>query len=177
VTLPSPFRFECHRCGSCCCGHESGIPIYIADAQRLAAHLHLKIEDFLLEYCHLSLVVEEGISIPVLLLKFKHAKCPFLQKDTCLVHQYKPYLCQAAPIISMLFENQAVMHELIEKCNGYGKGKMISTSEIQLILQQEADMELADKKAYQSGWFNRLLEILPMEVSNGSETRKPALEN
>lgn len=172
-----PFRFECQRCGSCCsCGPAGGIPLYIADVQRLALHLQLSIEDFLSKYCRLTYVVEKGIRIPILGLGVNHDKCPFLQQESCSVHQFKPYLCQAAPIISVLFENRVFMREFKAKCKGYGKGSMISVNEIKLTLQQEAEMELADKEAYQNGWHKRLLQILALEVSHDSATGKSAFE-
>jgi Fe-S-cluster containining protein len=131
-------------------------------------------ENFLSEYCSFTYFVTKGRPIPVLFLKTNHGKCPFLQQETCLVHQFKPYLCQAAPIISVVFENPAFMRELIGKCPGYGKGRMISVNEIQLSLHRETELELADKQAYQNGWFDRLLKILPQEVSNGrSSSKKP----
>jgi uncharacterized protein len=165
VIALSAFSFECQHCGVCCLGHPSGIPIYIIDLCRLSSYLHISTEEFLSKFCSLTNIGSPQKPVPVLSLQLRNGKCPFLYQKTCSVHQYKPYLCKAAPIISVLFENSSLMDACRKKCPGFGKGNMISENEMQKILETEYEIEIADKKAYQRGWYTKIKKILNKEVS------------
>jgi Fe-S-cluster containining protein len=166
VICSSSFSFECQRCGTCCRGHANGIPLFITDIQRLSRYLGYSVEQFLLKFCSFNLLQNRGVRLPILMLRQQQNQCPFLRQSICMVHRYKPYLCRSAPVVSVLFENANLMRSFKENCPGFNQGKVISTEEIQSRLQQEWQMEIADKQVYQRGWYTKLVHQFRMEVQD-----------
>jgi Fe-S-cluster containining protein len=175
VVRSSSFSFECQQCGTCCRGHANGIPLFITDIQRLSRHLGYSVEQFLVKFCSFRLLQNREGRLPMLFLRPQQDQCPFLRQNRCLVHSHKPYLCRKAPVVSVLFENANLMRTFKEKCPGFNQGKVISAEEIQGGLQQEWEMEIADKQAYQRGWYEKLVHRFGMEVQNDptAKTRRP----
>jgi len=174
VISSSSFSFECQRCGTCCRGHANGIPLFITDMQRLSRYLGYSVEQFLLKFCSFRLLQNREGRLPILLLRQQQDQCPFLRQSICMVHRHKPYLCRNAPVVSVLFENAHLMRAFKEKCPGFNQGKVISAEEIQSRLQQEWEMEIADKQAYQRGWYTKLVHRFGMEAQDDTaKTRRP----
>ena len=87
--------FNCQRCGRCC--KEIGIPWSELDFQRVAAYLHMDLDDFLKLY---------GFQINQYTAEIEHmdfgvTPCPFVKYDKekaiCKIYPVRPWVCKGYP--------------------------------------------------------------------------------
>lgn len=161
------FKFQCQKCGTCCKNVPAGIPIYIKDAKQISSYLTIPLDDFLEQYCKLTIYeskMKDGISgVPVLYIKSYDGVCPFLNKNRCVIHLSKPYFCKSAPFISLLFQSEKLISYFQSRCHGYGKGKMYSVGNIKHLIKEEERLEEEDFVLYQEGFYSKLTDIFKKE--------------
>ncbi|MFH1288841.1 MAG: YkgJ family cysteine cluster protein [bacterium] len=159
------FKFQCVRCGNCCTMLPEGIPLFYKDAKRIALFLSLSIDAFLLQYCGLVLnqVVIKGqeVKIPVLYLKTFDRICIFYKKcdNECLIQKAKPYVCKAAPLISLPFQNKESAEFLKKHCKGFGNGTYYSKKKVKSIFEQEAKLEEKEWQLFNDGLYDYLINL------------------
>ena len=119
-------RFECTRCGVCCCGPEPGyVWVSPLEVERLSEFLGLTIDEFGSRYLRrvgdcLSLV-EKPVSLD----------CVFWDDQKgCLVYEARPKQCRAYPFWDEVLESAETWSEEGESCPGIGKGRRHDGSRI-----------------------------------------------
>lgn len=163
----SSFRFGCQRCGNCCKNIPEGIPIFYRDVKRIAAYLNIELYNFLKQYCRLNEYKFKGkyehFVVPVLSIKTYNSVCPFYTEKICSIHSVKPYYCESAPFISLLFQSKENLVFFRKKCEGYGKGRRYTLSEIKRRISKEETLEEEDLKKYQNGFYLLIKKTLKQE--------------
>jgi len=112
----------------------------------------------------------ESLTVPVVCLQPFEEVCPFLVGNNCTIHLFKPYVCRAAPFISLLFQDKVWISFFKQRCKGFGKGKMHSLDEIRQQLKEEVILEREDLIEYQSGFYKKINNILKKEENHGTRS-------
>jgi len=87
--------FECARCGRCCT--QRLILLNTEDVFRMAEHLKMSVPQFMDRY-GVVFAKAGGNKSPRLYLQITGQSCPFFA-DGCIVHAYKPLMCQLFPVL------------------------------------------------------------------------------
>lgn len=157
------FNFECQRCGACCKHVPTGIPLLIKDVERISSSLKLNTDQFIEKYCILKFYdineVERSFFVPVLYLKTYDKVCPFYLKDNCSINSIKPYYCQSAPFISIIFQHEEIFSFYKKKCKGYGRGMLHTVENIQQQIGKEVELEKEDYEKYKNGYLLKLTKL------------------
>lgn len=91
-------EFKCKKCGSCCKNLKpESIFIFPKDVVSLADNLMMSPNDFIDQYCTMNTVKVDGASIELCYLKTEYEDCPFLKKNICSIHSFKPTQCKLTP--------------------------------------------------------------------------------
>lgn len=155
-----PFRFQCIRCGNCCTHLPQGVPLFYKDAYEIGLNFNMSLRDFVAKYCELETheITNNGerLHIPGLYLKKIGQTCIFYKDNACSINSVKPYNCQHAPFISLLFQSDTAIKFLKDNCKGFGQGTYYSKNKIKVILDREVGLEINDMELYERGLFNSL---------------------
>jgi hypothetical protein len=83
--------FECQQCGDCCQG-KGGILVRPEEAEEMAAHLKVSLEEFSRRYLE---VFSLGVRLAT-----ENGGCVFLgEGNHCRVHPVKPFICRQWPFL------------------------------------------------------------------------------
>ena len=93
ITAPIVAAIDCKQCANCC----RTLPVEVRqeDAERLAAALHLPLEDFIARYLGPHPDGDAWLMRP--------EPCPFLSGNLCSVYAHRPEGCQYYPAITPEF--------------------------------------------------------------------------
>lgn len=154
------------------------MPLFYQDVNRIAAYTNLSIKEFVVKHCDSELhnVAIEGqkISIPLIALKTSKNCCGFYKNNECSIHKVKPYFCEAAPFISLLFQNDDVIEFHKNNCHGFGHGIYYSNKKIESILLQEIELEEKEWFLYNTTTHNELIDLINDQGGNyGRNSGRP----
>ena len=92
------FNFGCTQCGKCCTRDAvESIILKGYDIYKLCNGLDMKIYDFLYKYTEGYIGPSSGL--PLFRMKVdRRDKCPFLKRNKCSVHEFKPNVCDSYPL-------------------------------------------------------------------------------
>jgi Fe-S-cluster containining protein len=120
-------RFECQPgCGACCTSHGEYAHVWLDgdDAERLAAHLGLSLEELRTRY------VETDPEIGRERLRGDGPDCTFLEGARCSVYAARPVQCRTFPFWSANLESRRTWVALCEFCPGIDRGRLHGADEI-----------------------------------------------
>ena len=126
-------KFECQGSSNCCVSRGTYGFVYLSskDLKRLSKFFSISILQFVKIYCdrtdgylHLKEINENG-------------NCQFLKETKCSVYMSRPIACRTWPFWKENMNTKKWNKELINFCPGIGKGKLISSSMIQKIINRE----------------------------------------
>ena len=159
-SLKNGIEFSCQMCGSCCRGFEEGeVYLYQDDIERLTKSLNLKKKSELKKFAeeYLKVIndsffwkepgVERGKTYRFKSLGFKFTgndeHCRFLEENSCIVHEVRPFQCKCFPFWHMLVSNRKNFIDYSKKCPGLKglKGRHYSKEEILDWANGEYEME------------------------------------
>ena len=91
------FEFHCTMCGQCC-KNRNDILLSPYDLCRMATGLGISLIDVVDKYG--EVYIGESSKIPLVALKMRddNGKCPFLCRNSCKIHVYKPTVCALFPL-------------------------------------------------------------------------------
>jgi Fe-S-cluster containining protein len=137
-----------------------GVPLFYKDAYKIALSFNMKLREFVAKYCELEVheITTNGnnLHIPGLYLKNIGQTCIFYKANGCSINSVKPYYCQSAPFISLLFQSDTAIKFLKGNCKGFGRGPYYSKKKIKALLEKEVSLEVKDWELYKKGLFNAL---------------------
>lgn len=102
LALEDEFTFGCTACGDCC--RDTTIILNPHDIFRIATELHMKTNDFVRQYCIIT--IGPGSKLPVAQLHMIGKRCPFLKDDHCSIHRVKPSVCALYPLGRMYLSDE-----------------------------------------------------------------------
>jgi len=125
-------RFQCKKCGNCCCGPREGyVWLTPKDIESIADMLKISVEQFLQKYCR-----SVGNSIS-LIERHDNKNCIFLRDNCCLIYDVRPAQCRKWPFwLSSLITN-STWQQAAEKCPGVNNGRLYSFEEIEKIVGEK----------------------------------------
>lgn len=93
IAKPIIESIDCTQCGNCCRALE--VSLVPEDAERLAAGLHIPVEDVIT--CYVDR--ERGAEIDEW-GTFRHRPCAFLRERLCSVYPHRPEACRVYPMFT-----------------------------------------------------------------------------
>lgn len=154
-------KFECTKCGACCCDEFLLVTVTGYDLVKIAAILGLGPDELLkaLDFY----IVSDGITTPIgleripsvqterglafmALKKMENGDCIFLKEDLCMIHPVRPLVCRSFPFVFTESEGQRNWGLSAKKeiCPGLGQGLQISEDDIDDL----ADSILPEMQSY-----------------------------
>ena len=126
-------KFKCQGSSNCCVSRGSYGFVYLSkkDLIKIAKYLNVSINLFKKKYCQYSdgyLHLKE-INI--------NGNCQFLENKKCSIYTARPMQCRTWPFWKENMNTKKWNNELINFCPGIGKGRLISSSMIQKIINKE----------------------------------------
>lgn len=112
-------RFSCRPdCGACCVNHGDHTYVYVlpSDVKRLARHLSLPPDEFLVRYTF----QEEGHTA----LDMSGPHCPFLDGTRCTVYPVRPAQCRTFPFWTENVRSRNSWNALKALCPGIDEGSL-----------------------------------------------------
>ena len=128
-------RFQCQRSSNCCVSRGSYDFVYLSkkDILRLSKYTDLSIKDFIKLYC------EKTYGFVHFKERRKNSECQFLEKKRCSIYKARPTQCRTWPFWAENMNAKKWNKEIINFCPGIGKGKIISDSKIQKLIDKDCD--------------------------------------
>lgn len=130
-------RFKCTGCGKCCTGTPGYVWVSPAEAEALAAHLQISVEEFIKKYTRrvgdrLSLTERKNQG---------NYDCVFLEGKRCTVYESRPKQCRTYPWWPENVSSKEEWEEEGVRCEGINlpDAPLISLQEIQKHLPKEKD--------------------------------------
>lgn len=124
-------RFKCTGCGKCCTGAPGYVWVSPEEAQKIADHLQVSLEDFLRRYTrkvngHLSLT-EDPTSFD----------CVFLRGKQCSIYEVRPEQCRTYPWWKENVKSPQSWEEEAVRCEGinHKEAPVISLNVIQKTME------------------------------------------
>ena len=126
-------RFQCQGSSNCCVSRGSYGFVYLSkkDLIKIAKYLNVSINLFKKKYCEYSDGYLHLKEINV------NGNCQFLENKKCSIYTARPMQCRTWPFWKENMNTKKWNKELINFCPGIGKGKLISSSMIQKIINKE----------------------------------------
>ena len=126
-------NFECQGSSNCCVSRGNYGYVYLSkkDLTNLAKYLNLSTDIFEKKYCEFS---EGYLHLRELNI---NGNCQFLKNKKCSIYAARPMQCRTWPFWKENMNTKKWNKELINFCPGIGKGKLISSSMIQKIINRE----------------------------------------
>ena len=156
------FNWQCQRCNECCKSMSTGVPLLLSDTSRIASFMNITQQGFIRKYCDYRIITDEenGVDIPLLSSQLQGRTCILFDGSGCTIHAVKPYYCKAAPLISLLFTDDGIREAFKKHCEGVGKGKRFSTSEILYQIGEEKRLEYEDILEYQRSGYSFIDKLI-----------------
>lgn len=91
--------FHCNKCGNCCRNLQPfSIVIFPSDVSSISEHLNVSNKIFLQKFCTSKNICIESQNIRIFYMNIlSNGNCPFLNNNTCSIHEYKPIQCKRTP--------------------------------------------------------------------------------
>jgi Fe-S-cluster containining protein len=108
-------HFSCTGCGKCCTGSPGYVWVSDEEAQKLALHLKIPLEEFLAVYTRLcwgKRTLKE--------LKPSY-DCIFFKDNQCTVYEHRPRQCRTFPFWEENMISKASWDDLIDYCEGINR--------------------------------------------------------
>jgi len=126
-------HFECQQCGNCC----SGVPGYVwvsdEEAQAIAGHLKLPIDEFAKKYLR-------KVGRKVSLIELPNYDCVFLTRSDkgvgCSIYPVRPMQCKTWPFWHYNLESGDDFLENTRRCPGINRGRLFTLEEIEGTLKK-----------------------------------------
>lgn len=131
-------KFSCTGCRYCC-GVEPGYVFLTRDdAERLASHIGICLDEFIKVYCR---KVPMGSISYISLLEKEHNDCIFLDDNGCSVYEARPIQCMTYPFWASILESRQTWKEEATSCPGIGKGRLYTREEIDSMVKLKDGVE------------------------------------
>jgi len=124
LTHNDTFRFSCYKgieCFNKCC-NDLNLLLTPYDIIRIKNNLGITSSEFLEKYTIRQIGPSTGL--PVVVLKLKDKKCPFVSEDGCTIYKDRPGACRLYPLVRMRSKNEEYYYILREDfCAGFKEEK------------------------------------------------------
>lgn len=147
------FRFLCTKCGRCCRTRRIGetVVLYERDIVILADALGIKEDAFISIYakCYEYNYITQSscLCIRRIVLPCKKG-CPFLEKNICSVHSFKPFQCAAWPYLEPTLSFAHYNMKSLAWCPGFGRGYVLPMDKIHKLINEQ--------KQYESDYYSQV---------------------
>ena len=137
--------FQCTCCGNCCTGPEGAVWFDEDEGRKMAEHLQMSHEDFLLRH---SRVIDGHRSLNE--HETEHGfDCEFLDRDTepgkafCSIYEARPLQCRTWPFWPEVIRSRAAWERMRKDtpCPGMNSGPLITVEEIVSRLKKHRNAE------------------------------------
>jgi uncharacterized protein len=115
-------RFECTSCGRCCTGSQGYVWVTFAEAEKLAAHLLLSLQEFGVKYLR-------SVGTRYALLDQPGGDCIFLRGKVCSVYEARPRQCRSFPWWPAHLQSAASWAHAAVTCEGIRDDAPVVASE------------------------------------------------
>ena len=110
-------RFSCRRGCTRCCEQKGFVYLTEDDLRRAAALLGIPARRFEAQYVYRT-------RRRLRFRKPRHAECPFLRPEGCVIHPAKPAQCRLFPFWPELVEDREAWVRTAQWCPGIGTGRL-----------------------------------------------------
>ncbi len=115
-------RFECQRCGNCCCGEPGTIYLAADEIGPIASFLKLSEDELRKRWCY---PFRDSLS----LREKSDGRC-CLYENGCTVYPVRPRQCRTWPFWFDVMRSEKRWQKAARKCPGIGLGRLFSREEI-----------------------------------------------
>lgn len=116
--------FSCTQCGNCCTGAPGYVWLQDGDADRIAAHLAVPVEEVMLMHArkgHRGLTLREK----------NNGDCVYFEQGKgCVIYPVRPAQCRTWPFWESNLRSRKNWDSIAEGCPGIGRGPLIGVEEI-----------------------------------------------
>ena len=116
--------FACTQCGNCCTGAPGYVWFQEGDAEKIAAHLGVTVEEVTLMHTrkgHRGLTLREK----------NNGDCVFFEQGKgCVIYPVRPAQCRTWPFWESNLKSRKSWDNLAEGCPGIDQGSVVSVEEI-----------------------------------------------
>ncbi len=117
-------RFECTRCGHCCCRFPGYVWVTAEEVEKIAAHLGMTVETFGKKYLR-------RVGMRLSLREDVRKRCVLLGEDNlCTVYPVRPSQCRSFPFWTSALRSEKTWNELKRFCPGVDAGPLHKVDEI-----------------------------------------------
>lgn len=118
-------RFECQEgCAQCCGGDPGVVWVKPEEAEAIAKHLGITLEDFYESYTR-------SVGRRTSLTEMPNGNCVMLSKARCKIYQVRPVQCRTYPFWPWNLESPSDWAALCQECPGVNMGKLHTYEEIE----------------------------------------------
>ncbi|MGD8514778.1 MAG: YkgJ family cysteine cluster protein [Granulosicoccaceae bacterium] len=130
-------RFECTRCGACCCGDEDHyIAVREQDLQAICDHLDISLAwlkrryiEHLTRHYYTVRIGDDG-------------RCVFLNRQgDCRIYPVRPVQCQTYPYWPEILADNKHWHAEANRCEGINRGNIVPLELITRALRRQQQFE------------------------------------
>ena len=121
-------RFNCTQCGNCCTGVSGYVKFTDEEAEGMARHLGISLDEFLREYTHETPM---GRSLTERKTEFGY-DCVFLDRDTlpgkaiCGLYEHRPEQCRTWPFWQSNLSSEHAWRRAAMGCPGVDRGSKVT---------------------------------------------------
>lgn len=132
-----PLRFECTRCGACCCGDdEHYIAIREQDIARICKHLEISVA--WLKRRYIEHLTRQYYTVRI----GDDGRCVFLDRQGhCRIYPVRPVQCQTYPYWPEILADLKHWQAEAKRCEGIDRGKVVPVTTITRALRQQQAFE------------------------------------
>ena len=116
-------RFECTKCGQCCCGEPGYVWVSMKEIKQIANYLNISKKQFLAKYVR---KVHDYLS----LIEKNNGDCIFFDKG-CQIYKYRPLQCKSFPFWKGNLTSKEIWDNVATTCPGMNNGKLFTKEEIE----------------------------------------------
>jgi Fe-S-cluster containining protein len=126
-------RFECTQCGNCCTGSSGAVRVSDTEIEVLASRQDMRPDEFRTVYTR---TLRGG---DISLREKRNGDCVFFARGKgCSVYEDRPRQCRAWPFWRPVVASRERWDEEALDCPGMNDGPLISASEIDTLLEEDA---------------------------------------
>lgn len=142
---------NCNGCSECCKGMSDTIVLDPYDVARLTKYLNRSFESLIGDA--ISLIVVDGLILPVIQMNNEKKQCVFLNEEgRCSVHEARPGICRLFPL-GRIYEEGGFSYFLqTEECPAKNKTKV-------KIKKWIGEADYAGYEKYVNAWHNLVIEM------------------
>jgi Fe-S-cluster containining protein len=132
-----PLRFECTRCGACCCGDEDHyIAIRERDIERISKHLGISVT--WLKRRYIEHLTRQYYTVRI----GDDGRCEFLDKQGhCRIYPVRPVQCQTYPYWPEIVNDPEQWRAEARHCEGINRGNVVPLETITAALRRQQAFE------------------------------------